>query len=122
MRFLMFAAALALVSSPARAEPVYLVCSLADAKGEGRITLDVTVNEDRGKAGFVIKQTGWSLQGLDAAFTPTTVTWVTTRGAVTTQFSIDRTTLQMVMRSQVAGPPLERAGKCDLAPKIDRQF
>lgn len=122
MRFLMLGAALALVSSPALAEPVYLVCSLANAKGEGRITLDVTVIEDTEKAGFVIKETGLSLQGLDAAFTPTTVTWATRRGALTSQYSIDRTTLHMVERSEVVGTLLERTGKCDLAAKIDRQF
>lgn len=122
MRFLILAAPVALLSSPALAEPVYLVCSLANANGEGRITLDVTVIEDAGKAGFVIKETGLSLQGLDAAFTPTTVTWVTRRGALTSQYSIDRTTLNMVERSQVVGTHLERTGKCELAPKIDRQF
>jgi len=122
VRFLMLAAPVALFSSPAAAEPVYLVCSLANAKGEGRVTLDVTVNEDTGRAGFAFRETGWSVQGLNATFTPTAVTWGTKNGAIVLQYSIDRTSLHMVERSVIIGTSSDRTGKCELAPKIDRQF
>lgn len=111
----------------AHAETVYLECTLAEANGKGLIHLDLTLNEEAGSAGFVIKETGWSPQKMTAAFTPRDVTFSTPLSArlaatMSNRYRIDRTDLSFSEENRVGDESFWRRGKCALAPKIERKF
>src|SRR3546814_17722004 len=57
-------------SQPALAETIYLACTLVSESDKNVTHFDVTLNEEAGNAGFVIRETGWSPQKMTAAFTP----------------------------------------------------
>lgn len=116
-----------LAAQTAHAETVYLECTLAEASGQGLIHLDLTLNEEAGSAGFVIKETGWSPQKMTAAFTPRDVTFSTPLSArlaatMSNQYRIDRTDLSFSEENRVGDKSFWRRGKCALAPKIERKF
>src|SRR3546814_3833444 len=66
-------------SQPALAETIYLACTLVSESDKNVTHFDVTLNEEAGNAGFVIRETGWSPQKMTAAFTPRDVTFVSPR-------------------------------------------
>src|SRR3546814_10662714 len=83
-------------SQPALAETIYLACTLVSESDKNVTHFDVTLNEEAGNAGFVIRETGWSPQKMTAAFTPRDVTFVspTTLKYSTTIYRVDRTDLR----------------------------
>lgn len=112
------------LAQPAKAEIVYLDCTLSHDNGKSVTHLDVTLNEDSGNAGFVIRETGWSPQKLTAAFTPRDVTFFTPTElrSTSTQYRIDRTDLSFSEESKIGDKSFWRRGKCVLAPKVERKF
>jgi hypothetical protein len=87
----------AFVAGPANASTVYLECKIASPNASSAVNMDVTLNEGAGTAGFTIRETGYSVQGIAAAFGPMRVTWqVEGRKmleGVNERYSIDRSTL-----------------------------
>src|SRR3546814_14272304 len=78
-------------SQPALAETIYLACTLVSESDKNVTHFDVTLNEEAGNAGFVIRETGWSPQKMTAAFTDRQGVALGTRVSVRIDFGGRRT-------------------------------
>lgn len=123
MKTAIYLAPMIFMSAAAIAEPIYLECGLMSETGEDAVILDVNLDEEARTAGFVIRRTGWSPQGMTAIFTPTEVSFSPPQRTNTkTIYLINRVTLDFSEENRMAGQSFWRRGKCRLSPKIERQF
>lgn len=102
-------------TSNAAGGPVYLECSLASPSGANAVTLDVTLNENQGTVGFVVRETGHTKQGLGAIFTASSVTW---RNTSMSTLEVNRTTLKIVETFTTTS----RTGMCRVLDLNNRKF
>lgn len=116
------------VAVPAKASTVYLECQIASPNGSSAVHVDVTLNEGAGTAGYTIRETGYSVQGIAAAFGPSRVAWQVNYDRnfpdLKDRYSVDRTTLEMVEEGTARGRPfaLNRKGGCKFATAVPRKF
>jgi hypothetical protein len=110
------------IASEASAAPVYLDCPIASPSGRNAVHLDLTLNEDAGTVGVLYRETGKSVQGLTATFTPDDVSWARpdADGLGRTEWHVSRTSLAISETMYIgANPMIARTGTCEVR-KIDQ--
>jgi hypothetical protein len=112
-----------LFSTGATAKSVWLECPVKVLSAPQRYinrTLTITLNEEEETAGFVMAESGWSVQKSPAQFSPNQVKWSFPDGIAQMTVSIDRTTLRLVANN---GLGRDWYGQCTIGePNSDRKF
>ncbi|WP_205479156.1 hypothetical protein [Sphingomonas arenae] len=110
-------------AAPAFSATSYLQCPVKDEKGKSAVNVALTLNEDAGTAAIYFQETGYSLEGLPATFTPEAVRWEKVDDLLHSRFTIDRSTLGYVETLSVRTKTLmTRKGTCTLSQPREPKF
>jgi hypothetical protein len=116
MRWIVLFAAFS-VTAPAAAAPVYLHCTIDEAK----LPFDVTLDEEKGTAAF---KRASDLATVPASFTVDEASYEENlAGIVRVKTRINRKTLEVTSLAQVSGKPGEpRHGQCEIVKAVENKF